>query len=133
MHAAIPENCTTVIGAITIAENFTGPFILNGITDFAGSIASSGSLAVSDVVGNGGGVPSLTSFEMDDLSYFGDGDQNGWYNYILLENVPNLKWVNITSATFISSLHVGGFSQATFQLPRLVSSKSIEIIGGDVR
>jgi hypothetical protein len=124
LRATIPRNCTTVIGSITIAKNFTGQFALNGPTKWIGSIASFGALD-----GTGGSVPNLTTIDLPDLLSF-EQDQFRRHGEIILENVPNLQWVNIPKATFISSLLVGGFADVAFDLSSLASSDSIEIIGG---
>jgi hypothetical protein len=120
------------VGSITIAQDYTGPFTLNGITYFEGSIASADNASLVYTGAPDGHppiLPYLTSFEMQDLLYMGRAQ---YYSGISLANVPGLTSINIPKATYIGSIQIGNFSQASFDFSSLVNATSIEITGGSI-
>lgn len=91
---AISSNCTTFFGSITIRSNYTGPFVLNNVTNITGGldmrvpvVENLSSIQLPDLVSVGGSLnlngivpdhnltfPRLESVnETLELSYFKDG------------------------------------------------------------
>ncbi|KAE9364027.1 hypothetical protein N431DRAFT_550667 [Stipitochalara longipes BDJ] len=119
LSAAIPPTCTVIVGEITIAQNYTGPFVLNGITNFTGLIQAYS--------------PNITAFEMEDLLYMGLPPNTGLYFAgIALQSVPTLTSMYIPKATYIDQIQIGDFSQASFDFSGLVNATNIRITGDSI-
>ena len=135
LRAGIPSNCTSVVGSIVITEDYTGPFVLNGITNFNGSIADFlSNVVASDAVLSGGddtpvSLPGLTAFEMQDLVHMDSYSYNGG---ISLKSVPALTSVSIPKATYITDIVFGNFSEAAFDFSSLMNASSINISGDTI-
>ncbi len=82
--------CTSISGGLAIAQNYTGPFVLNNITSISGGITTASSTSTTQK------VTGLTSFEVNDLIDMGD---------LHIWNVPALK--SITFRNLQSSSRVG--------------------------
>jgi len=131
LHTKIGPSCTTVVGSIGLNSNFTGPFVLNGITNFTGFISSSPSTWDSENDSQSE-LPNLTSFEMQDLVSM--GSDPGSMSGIILKNVPALTSVVVPKATYVSELYFERFSSGiTFDFPMLVNSSGILISGNITR
>jgi hypothetical protein len=78
LRVGIAENCTTLIGSIAFAANYTGRFELNGITSFTGFIAPYFYGGYPTFVDRDTQyltpVPGLTSFVMADLLFICAGE-----------------------------------------------------------
>ncbi|PGH07073.1 hypothetical protein AJ79_06351 [Helicocarpus griseus UAMH5409] len=77
------NGCTTVVGNIRISQDYSGPFALNGITDFPGKIYTSPRHSLNE----------LTSFEMLDVVNLG----GLWLDNVADAFLPNVEEVESVS------------------------------------
>jgi hypothetical protein len=118
LRAGILENCTHLINSIGLLSNYTGPFELNGITNFAGAIFPIDLHTIGDEFS----VPGLTTLVMEDLVYMDE--------MIYLIDVAALETVSIPKATYVDEIVIRNLSTMTFDFSSLMNAGTIQISSG---
>jgi hypothetical protein len=121
-------NCTTIIGYIFISPNYTGPLIMNNVTNITRGFLTTGNMYLTGDPQNDGGpvntanpTPLITSIQADNLIQTWMLDFTG---------VPALKSISMEKLESVDRLTVYSNPAMSLNFPQLINGTSIVIEGG---
>jgi len=116
-------NCTTIIGPLFISTNYTGPLVMNSVTNITGQLSTIGksfeTYTNEQTVAND--LTLLTSLQADDLI---------WLERLDLEGVPALSSISMARLDTISWMVVYSNPTTSLGFPLLTNGSDISIYGG---
>jgi hypothetical protein len=113
------KGCTSLVGDVVLSSNYSGPFVLNGITNLAGSLDAT----AANIHNNNNGqnwTPNLTSIVLPDLLFL---------DTLALSRLPALLSVSAPKATNITSIDIGSAGNTSFDFSALREGGSIFMVG----
>jgi hypothetical protein len=119
-------NCTTIIGPLFISPNYTGPLVMNTVTNITGHLLTISKSFDTNTTGQtvATNTTLLTSLQADNLI---------WLEQLDLEGVPALNSISMARLETISWLVVYSNPTMSLSFPRLTNGSGISIYGGYLR
>ncbi|GES63663.1 hypothetical protein ATEIFO6365_0007035000 [Aspergillus terreus] len=107
----ISKQCTTLLGNVEIASNYTGPFTVSGVSNITGVLSAANTI---------GARNNITVVELPDVLYLGGISFLG----------TDTTAISILNATEIGTISLTGANATSFSAPLLQSAGDINLDGG---
>jgi hypothetical protein len=104
------QGCTTVLGSIEIAQNYTGALSLPSVANITGKILQE----------NGSNTPYITSIQLENLIYI---------DSVRIDSAAALESISFPELSSATTLSFNGNSGPKIDCPSLVTASHINIIG----